>query len=182
MTTAKRRPTLTTDDEMLRLVEGWLREPKPKPVKEPKYYWMYVLEAFWPQLSKDNCVVKITPADERGLADRQAWRIDVLTDAAPNGIDHLTREGFLRWVEDRIRTPPMPLSLTDEDLQRWLTVFKARREALKQKPKRSWKETFQMASNQLKNTPAAGKLDSMERSYKKVHRQRLKGSGGVKEG
>jgi hypothetical protein len=188
---AKRWQTLTTDEMMMRLVTGWLREPKSKPVTDSGYFWSHVLEAFWSQLSNDNCTVVITAADEvRGLRNSPAWRFTFLTDAAslasaavgrpindkdfPRWVEDrirtgrpIKREDFLCWVEDRIRTPPMPWSLTDKDLRRWLTVTEAKQKCTR-------KQAFKAASKQLEKTLARGKPRSMEESYNKVQRMRHK--------
>jgi hypothetical protein len=168
--TAKRWQTLTTDDQMLCLVKGWLTEPRPKPVKDSGYFWSELLEDLWPRLSNDNCVVEIIRSDVRGLADRPGWQFRFPTGAAPNGVDRLDRRDFLHWVEDRIRTPPMPPSLTDEDLRRWVAVVEARRT-------RAWGQTYEAASKWLNKTSPVGKprtARAMKLSYSKVQRMRRK--------
>jgi hypothetical protein len=172
----KRRQTLTTDDEFLHLVNGWLLEPSgtfgpdhsdASKKQLAKHFWSELLEALWAQLSVENCAVEITAADERGLVDRPAWRIRVLTNAASrdnakrSNTPLLNRKDFLHWVEDRIRTPPMPPSLTDKDLRRWRDVVKARREGL------SWPEAYKAA----KENDWRG-VSAIRASYLKVQRMR----------
>jgi hypothetical protein len=180
---AMRWPTLTTDDQMMHLVKGWLSAPKSKPVKDSGYYWSEVLDAFWSQLT-DNCVVEITATDEvRGLVNSPSWRFRVF-DSAPLGSTPssvagpscvvrslpirppvgclFTRKEFLCWVEDRIRTPSKPLSLTDKDLQRWLAVTEAHREG------ESWDGAYEEARKRLDEKTKWSVRDS----YLKVQRMR----------
>jgi hypothetical protein len=155
-------------------VKALLDEPRHRPVKDSGYLWADLLDRQWPQLSGENCAVEITPADERGLNVREAWRIRVLAETAPqsNGTAErlvLDRKNYLRWVEDRIRAQSY-FNFDRERVHflRWLAVFEARQKGL------SWKEAPKAASEQLKKTSAAGEPDTMKRSYNKVQRMRDK--------
>jgi hypothetical protein len=157
---AKRRQTPITDDEMLRLVEGILANPKP--IEDSGYFWSELFEVL-PQLSNENffAVVDsevITPTGERVAGDRQIFG----------------RKNFLRWLEDMTRPSQAQKqpSRNEKNFLRWLAVFEARCATLKQKPKGSWNDAYRVASKRLANTPARGTPRTMKASYAKIQRTR----------